>query len=95
MHVTRVPLSIQTYDSVVKIHGMVLASFQGNLWYVLGRLPCMHCLNVVEKDVGMGLCLYVDFAFMHHLCLVCMLFGMPSLHPFTFLMFFIFLYNKE
>ena len=39
-HATRVLLSIQTYDSVVKIHGMVLASSQGNLWYVLGRLPC-------------------------------------------------------
>ena len=37
VHVTRVPLSIQTFDSVVKIHGMVLASSQGN---VLGRLPC-------------------------------------------------------
>ena len=32
------------------------------------------------------------FAFMHHPYLVCILFGMPSLHLFTFLMFFIFLF---
>ena len=31
----------------------------------------------------------LTFAFMHHPYLVCVLFGMPSLHPFTFLMFFI------
>ena len=41
----------------------------------------------------MGLCLMLTFAFMHHPYLVCILFGMPSLHLFTFLMFFIFLYN--
>ena len=39
----------------------------------------------------MGLCLYVDLCFMHHPYLVCILFGMPSLHLFTFLMFFYFL----
>ena len=33
----------------------------------------------------------LTFAFMHHPYLVCILFGMPSLHLFTFLMFFIFL----
>ena len=38
----------------------------------------------------MGLCQYVTFAFMHHPYLVCILFGMPSLHLFTFLMFFYF-----
>ena len=31
------------------------------------------------------------FAFMHHPYLVCIVFGMPSLHLFTFLMFFIYL----
>ena len=35
----------------------------------------------------------LTFAFMHHPYLVCILFGMPSLHLFTFLMFFIFLYS--
>ena len=34
----------------------------------------------------------LTFAFMHHPYLVCTLFGMPSLHLFTFLMFFIFLF---
>ena len=33
----------------------------------------------------------LTFAFMHHPYLVCILFGMPSLHLFTFLMFFYFL----
>ena len=28
--VYRVPLSIKTYDSVIKVHGMVLASFPGH-----------------------------------------------------------------
>ena len=37
----------------------------------------------------MGLCQYVTFAFMHPPYLVRILFGMPSLHLFTFLMFFI------
>ena len=45
MHVTRVPLSIQTYDSVVKIHGMLLASSQFT-WQRF-RKTSMHCLNVV------------------------------------------------
>ena len=39
----------------------------------------------------MGLCQYVTFAFMHPPYLVRILFGMPSLHLFTFLMFFLFL----
>ena len=43
MHVTRVPLLIQTYDSVVKIHGMVLASSQFT-WQRF-RKTSMHCLN--------------------------------------------------
>ena len=30
----------------------------------------------------------LTFAFMHYPYLVCILFGMPSLHLFTFLMFF-------
>ena len=34
----------------------------------------------------------LTFAFMYHPYLVCILFGMPSLHLFTFLMFFIFLF---
>ena len=46
---------------------------------------CMS--NWCEKDVVMGLCQYVDLAFMHHPYLVCILFGMPSLHLFTFAMF--------
>ena len=41
----------------------------------------------------MGLCQYVTFAFMHHPYLICTLFGMPSLHLFTFSMFFVFLYS--
>ena len=32
----------------------------------------------------------LTFAFMDHPYLVCILFGMPSLHLFTFLMFFLF-----
>ena len=43
-----------------------------------------------KYDVGMGLCQYVTFAFMHPPYLVRILFGMPSLHLFTFLMFFYF-----
>ena len=35
----------------------------------------------------------LTFAFMHHPYLVCILFGMPSLHLFTFLMFFLFLFS--
>ena len=38
-------------------------------------------------SVGMGLSQYVDFAFMHHPYLVCVRFGMPSLHLFTFVYF--------
>ena len=34
----------------------------------------------------------LTFAFMHHPYLVCILFGMPSLHLLTFLMFFNFLF---
>ena len=37
----------------------------------------------------MGLCQYMTFAFMHPPYLVRILFGLPSLHLFTFLMFFI------
>ena len=36
----------------------------------------------------MGLCQYVDLCFRALSLLVCILFGMPSLHIFTFLMFF-------
>ena len=44
----------------------------------------------------MGLCQYVTFAFMHPPYLVCILFGMPSLHLFTFLMFlFLVLYTCQ
>ena len=39
----------------------------------------------VANDAGMRLC---KFTIMSSLYLVCILFGMPSLHPFTFLMFF-------
>ena len=42
-HVPRVPLSIQTDDSALKVHGMILASSQCNWWYVLGRLTCTNC----------------------------------------------------
>ena len=40
-----------------------------------------------------GFAYMLTFAFMHHSYLVCILFGMPSLHLFTFLMFFIFFCN--
>ena len=39
-----------------------------------------------EKDVGMGHCLLL---LCYHPYLVCILLGMPSLHLFKFLMFFI------
>ena len=35
----------------------------------------------------------LTFAFMHHPYLVCILFGTPSLHLFTFLVFFNFFFN--
>jgi len=41
--------------------------------------------RAIEKDVGMGLCQYVDLCFhASFLYLVCIPFGMPSLHLFTF-----------
>ena len=43
----------------------------------------------------MGLCQYVTFAFTHHPYLVCILFGMLSLHLFTLLMFFIYLFIEK
>ena len=46
----------------------------------------MHYLTVVGNDANT-----LTFAFMHHPYLVCILFGMPSLHLFTFLMI-VFLY---
>ena len=50
-----------------------------------------------EKDVGMGHCLYVDLCFYatSHPYIVCrVLFGMPSLHIFTFfhVFFLLFIY---
>ena len=39
----------------------------------------------------MGLCQYVTFAFMHHPYLVCILFGVPFLHLFTFIYLYSFL----
>ena len=45
---------------------------------------------IVKKMQGQGFAYMLTFAFMHHPYLVCILFGMPSLHLFTFLMFFIF-----
>ena len=45
---------------------------------------------VRSEDVGMGHCLYVDLCFYAIIpTLFVILFGMPSLHLFTFLMFFI------
>ena len=62
---TRVPLSIQTYDSsTCTWHGFS-----------------------VKKMQGWGFANTLTFAFMHHPYLVYILFGMPSLHLFTFLMF--------
>ena len=40
------------------------------LWYILGRPPCTVQLQC-EKDVGMGLCQYVDLCF-HALSLPCL-----------------------
>ena len=37
----------------------------------------------------------LTFAFMHHPCLDCILFGIPSLHLFTSLMFFYFLVHTQ
>ena len=56
----------------------------------------MYCLTVVWKDVGMGLCQYVD------LCILCIiptlfayiLFGIPSLHLFTFFLFSCYIFLK-
>ena len=46
----------------------------------------MHYL-LCEKDVGMGLCQYIDLCF-HASSLACLhTFGRPSLHLFTFFMF--------
>ena len=93
MHVvTRVPLSIQTYDSVVKNtwHGFSLIPRQ---LVVRFRKTPMHCLTVVWKrwrDGALPICWPL-----HHPYLVCILFGMPSLHPLTFLIFFTFLYTYK
>ena len=46
-------------------------------------------LKDVKKMQGQGFANTLTFAFMHHPYLVCILFGMPSLHLFTFSMFFI------
>ena len=43
----------------------------------------------------MGFANTLTFAFMHHPYLVCILFGMPFLHLFTFLMFFIFFMKSK
>ena len=55
-HVPRVPLSIKTYNSGVKIHGMVLASSQLVARF---RKTSMHCLTAVWKrcrDGGLPIC---------------------------------------
>ena len=116
----RVPLSIPTYDSVIKVHGMVLASSPGHfhpptcmaqermiqqhVHYISRIGMCalcvaiqvafMHYLTVsgVKKMQGWGSANTLTFAFVHHPYLVCILFGLPSLHLSTFLMFFIYLF---
>ena len=43
--------------------------------------------NWCENDAGTRLCKFT-FSLLYHPYLVCILFGMPSLHPFTFVIFF-------
>ena len=44
--------------------------------------------NWCENDAGMRLYILILPSLLYHPYPVCILFGMPSLHPFTFLMFF-------
>ena len=79
-------------DSVVKVrHGFSLIPRQLVVRY---RKTPMHCLTVVWKRCrdAWGFANTLTFAFMHASSLPCLhTFGMPSLHLFTFLMFFYFL----
>ena len=62
------------------------------LQVVIKQLPSsFHALSncSVKKMQGWGFANMLTFAFMHHPYLVCILFGMPSLHHFTFLIFWI------
>ena len=57
------------------------------------RFSSQGCCQLysVKKMQGWSFANTLTFAFMHHLYLVCILFGMPSLHL-TFLMFFFFFF---
>ena len=71
-HVTRVPLSVQTYDSVVKVrHGFSLIPRQLVVRY---RKTPMHCLTVVWKRCrdAWGFAYMLTFAFMHASSLPCL-----------------------
>ena len=52
------------------------------------KTPMQVYLYSVKMMYGWGFANTLTFAFTNHLYLVCILFGMTSLHLFTFLMFF-------
>ena len=54
-----------------------------------GRVLSLHLFTLCEEDAGIGLCKFKLPSLLYHPYLVYILFGMPSLHLFTFLMFFI------
>ena len=56
--------------------GLIATATKVAMHSVVKQLTCIR--------IGMGLCLHA-FAFMHYPYIVCILFGMPSLHLFTFL----------
>ena len=90
-HVTRVPLSVQTYDSVVKVqHGFSLIPRQLVVCY---RKTPMHCLTVVWKRCrdAWGFAYMLTFAFMHASSLPCLhTFWHAIPTSFYILMFFLF-----
>ena len=45
----RVPLLIQTYDSVIKVHGMVLASFPGH--FLPPTWPGSKVSSTVNREI--------------------------------------------
>ena len=57
---------------------------------IRGWTVCMRTACVAINVRIICFAYMLTFALMHHPYLVCILFGMPSLHPFTFLMFFYF-----
>ena len=64
---------------------------QSHLQHSEAAVRCLGCHFLILyarcRDGALPTCM-LTFAFMHHPYLVCILFGMPSLHLFTFLMFF-------